>query len=80
MTKELFEQIRANFPVFDGKEVVFTMYNHSTNRYEIKRGKIVGTAQSYSPSTHLNNEVVVIAWEGSIYQIPIYYQNVLIEY
>lgn len=80
MTKELFEQIRANFQAYEGKEVVFTMYNHSTNHYATERGKIIGTAQSYSPSTHLNNEVVVIAWEGSVYPIPIYYQNVLIEY
>lgn len=70
MTRELFEHVKRNIEAYKGKEVVFSRYIPSADRYAINSGNLIKISE-------YNTDVIIIGWAGTTYGI--YYQNVLME-
>lgn len=69
MTRELFGQVKRNIEAYKGKEVVFTSYLPSVDRYTTKRGILLAIGEGY------DSDCLIIGWGGS--RRSIYYPNVL---
>lgn len=69
MTRELFGQVKRNIEAYKGKEVVFTSYIPSADRYTTKRGNLIKIGEGY------NEDCLIIGWCGIAKAI--YYPNVL---